>query len=240
MVFTPAWSAPRPSPRHDDQKLDRVIPSLWPVVRLSLEVSLSATLLAALLGISLAAVLALGEFRGRRACVVAINALLGLPPVVVGLILYLALSHSGPLGSLGLLFTPAAMVLAQAALATPIVASLAHRALEQAWTEFGPALRVLGATRSRALPVLLALRRRHMATAILAGFGRTVSEVGAVMIVGGNIAGHTRTMTTSIALETSMGNLEQALAIGFVLIGISIAASATLLALTDSPEGRKP
>jgi len=129
------------------------------------------------------------------------------------------------------------MVIAQTALATPIVAALAHRALEQAWTAYGPALRVLGATRLRAVPTLLALSRRHLVTAVLAGFGRTISEVGAVLIVGGNIAGFTRTMTTSVALETGMGHLERALAIGLVLVGISLAASACILALSDRAEG---
>jgi tungstate transport system permease protein len=214
-----------------------MIAQIWPVVGLSLAVSVSATLLATLLGIPLAALLALGRFRGRASLVVVINALLGLPPVVVGLVLYLALSRAGPLGALGLLFTPAAMVAAQTLLATPIIAAISHRALDQAWAEFGPALRVLGATRLRALPTLLALRRRSVITAVLAGFGRTVSEVGAVLIVGGNIAGHTRTMTTSVVLETNMGNLERALAIGFCLVGISLAASASVIALADKSAG---
>lgn len=206
---------------------------ILPVVGLSLAVSLVATALAALVGIPLAAILTLVEFRGRRAAIVVVNALLGLPPVVVGLVLYLVLSRSGPLGVLGLLFTPAAMVIAQTVLATPIIAALAHRALEQRWAEYGPPLRVLGATRLRAVPTLLALSRRSIATAVLGGFGRTISEVGAVLIVGGNIAGHTRTMTTSVALETSMGNLYVALALGFVLIGISLAVSAAVILLGD-------
>ncbi len=207
------------------------------IIGLSLAVSLSATLAATLLGVPLAALLALWRFPGRRALIMAVNALLGLPPVVVGLALYLALSASGPLGGLGLLFTPAAMVLAQTLLATPIIAALAHRALEQAWGVYGPALRVFGATRLRAVPTLLGLCRRHLVTSVLAGFGRTVSEVGAVLIVGGNIAGFTRTMTTSVALETNMGHLERALAIGLVLVGISLAVSACLLALSDRAQG---
>lgn len=209
---------------------------LTQVVVLSLGVSLSATAAATLLAIPLAALLTLTDFQGRRWAIIAINALLGLPPVVVGLALYLTLSHSGPLGPLGLLFTPTAMVIAQAILAAPIIAALAHRALERAWAEFAPPLRVFGATRLRALPVLLALTRRTLATAILAGFGRTISEVGAVLIVGGNIRGTTRTMTTSIALETSMGNLTSALTIGLVLIGISLAVSATVLILGDTKQ----
>lgn len=201
------------------------------IVALSLAVSLSAATLAALIGIPLAALLALGRFRFRRALVVAVNALLGLPPVVVGLVLYLLLSRSGPLGGLGLLFTPGAMVLAQTCLATPIVAALAHRVLEARWAEFGPALRVLGARRLRAVPELLLMSRRPLATAVLAGFGRTVSEVGAVLVVGGNIAGHTRTMTTAITLQTAQGRLGTAVALGVVLIGLSVCVSATVLLL---------
>ena len=204
---------------------------MLPIVALSLTVSVSATLLATCLGIPLAAMLALAEFRGRHALVIAVNALLGLPPVVVGLALYLLLSRSGPLGALGLLFTPGAMVLAQAVLAMPIIAALVHRVLERNWAEFQGPLRVFGATRLTALPVLLGMSRRSIATAVLAGFGRTISEVGAVLIVGGNIAGHTRTMTTSITLQTSMGNLGMALALGFVLIGISLSVSAGVILL---------
>lgn len=204
---------------------------LLPIVALSLAVSLSATMLATLVGIPLAAALTLVHFRGRGAAIVAVNALLGLPPVVVGLALYLLLSRSGPLGMLGLLFTPGAMVLAQAMLATPIIAALTQRVLERNWAEFQGPLQVFGATRLRALPTLLALSRRSIATAVLAGFGRTISEVGAVLIVGGNIAGHTRSMTTSITLQTSMGNLGVAMALGFVLIGISLSVSAGVILL---------
>jgi tungstate transport system permease protein len=200
--------------------------SLWAAVSLSLWVSLAATLMATVLGITLAATLALTEFRLRRVCILAVNALMGLPPVVIGLVLYLLLSRSGPLGWLGVLFTPAAMVLAQAVLATPIIAALVHRALEQRWAEFSGPLRVFGATKLRALPILLAMSRRAIATAILAGFGRCLSEVGAVLIVGGNIAGHTRSMTTTIVLDTSMGDFTSALALGLILIGISLAVSA--------------
>lgn len=205
--------------------------NLPPIVALSLMVSVSATLLATILGLPLAAVLALVEFPGRRIVVIAVNALLGLPPVVVGLALYLLLSRSGPLGGLGLLFTPAAMVLAQAVLATPIIAALTHRVLERNWAEFEGPLRVFGATRMTSLPVLLGMSRRSIATSVLAGFGRTISEVGAVLIVGGNIAGYTRSMTTSITLQTSMGNLGIAMALGFVLIGISLSVSAGVILL---------
>ena len=194
---------------------------------------LSATALATLVGLSLGAALAVYSVPGRRALVILMNAFFGLPPVVVGLALYLLLSRSGPLGMLGLLFTPGGMVLAQFILATPIVTALVHRAVEEAWDRFGGALLVDGSTRLRAIPHLLAIGRVQILTAVLAGFGRTVSEVGAILIVGGNIAGYTRTMTTAIVLETSKGNLSLALGLGFVLIGISIAVSATVFALGD-------
>src|SRR5882672_7217711 len=200
------------------------------IVALSLGVSLSATTLAILIGLPLGASLAVFCFPGRRLLIIVVNALLGLPPVVVGLALYLVLSRSGPLGELRLLFTPGAMVLAQAVLATPIVAALVHRAVADLWTDYGGALRIDGATRLRSIPTLLAMARTQLLTAGLAGFGRTVSEVGAILVVGGNIAGYTRTMTTTIALETSKGNLSLGLGLGFVLIGISMAVSATAFA----------
>ena len=204
-----------------------------PIVALSLWVSLSSAVLASIVAIPLAALLALTRFPGRGVLVIAVNALLGLPPVVVGLVMYLLLSNQGAFGSLGLLFTPAAMVLAQAILATPIVAALAHRVLEVRWAEYGRAFQASGASRARALPHLLAMSRRPLTTAVLAGFGRAVSEVGAVLIVGGNIAFHTRTMTTAIVLETSRGNLSLALALGLVLIGISVAVSSAVLVLGE-------
>ena len=196
------------------------------ILLLSLSVSVSATVLAALVGLPLAAALAMRRFPGRSALIIGVNALLALPPVVVGLALYLLLSDSGPLGRLGLLFTPYAMVLAQMTLAIPIVAAIAHRALEAAWRRYGDAYLSLGFTRWQAAPHLFATATREVATAVLAGFGRTVSEVGAVLIVGGNIAGSTRTMTTAITLETSKGNFPLALALGAILIAISIAVSA--------------
>jgi len=204
--------------------------TLGAIITLSLAVSLSATALATLLGAPLGASLAVYNFPGRHILVIACNALLGLPPVVVGLALYLLLSRSGPLGAAGLLFTPGAMVLAQTLLATPIVTALVHNASEDLWAEYGAALQIDGATRRRSVLQLLAMARRQLVTAVLAGFGRTISEVGAILIVGGNIAGYTRTMTTAIVLETSMGNLSLALGLGFVLIGISIAVSATIFA----------
>jgi tungstate transport system permease protein len=203
------------------------------IVGLSLTVSFSATAVAAVVGLPCGAALAICRFPGRRLLILLANAFLGLPPVVVGLALYLILSHSGPLGALALLFTPGAMVIAQALLATPIITALAHRALEEPWQEYGGALRVDGATQSRSIGMLLAIARRSVVTAVLAGFGRTISEVGAVLIVGGNIAGYTRIMTTAIVLETSEGELGQALGLGLVLIGISIAVSASAFLLWE-------
>jgi tungstate transport system permease protein len=205
--------------------------ALFSIIVLSLAVSLSATALAGLIGTPLGAGMAVYEFPGRQILVVGVNALLGLPPVVVGLALYLLLSRSGPLGALGLLFTPGAMVLAQTVLAIPIVTALVHSASTDLWADYGGALQVDGATRLRAIPHLLAMARTRVVTAVLAGFGRTISEVGAILIVGGNIAGYTRTMTTAIVLETSKGDLSLALGLGFVLIGISVAVSTTIFGL---------
>lgn len=210
--------------------------ALGPIVALSLAVSLAATALASLLGTPAGAALAIYSFPGRQVLVVAVNALLGLPPVVVGLALYLVLSRSGPLGAFGLLFTPGAMVLAQTLLALPIVTALVHSATVDLWAQYGPPLQIDGATRLRAIPQLLAMARPRLVTAFLAGFGRTISEVGAILIVGGNIAGYTRTMTTAIVLETSKGNLSFALGLGFVLIGVTIAVSATIFALGADEE----
>jgi len=203
------------------------------IVGLSLAISLSATAFAAVVGLPCGAALAICRFPGRRLLILLANAFLGLPPVVVGLALYLLLSRSGPLGVLALLFTPGAMVIAQALLATPIITALTHRAIEEPWQEYGSALRVDGATRLRSIRMLLAIARRSAVTAVLAGFGRTISEVGAVLIVGGNIAGYTRIMTTAIVLKTSEGDLGLALGFGLVLIGISIAVSASVFALWE-------
>jgi tungstate transport system permease protein len=203
---------------------------LWRIIALSLAVSLSATALAAILGVPLGAALAVWRFPGRGAIVIGANALLGLPPVV-GLALYLLLSRSGPLGGLRLLFTPVAMVIAQTVLALPIIVALAHRAAADRWSEYGDALMDLGASKTRAVPALIAMARLSMLTAVLAGFGRTISEVGAIIIVGGNIAAYTRTMTTAIVLETSMGDLSFALGLGLVLIGLTTMISAAAFAL---------
>src|SRR5258708_31607936 len=177
------------------------------IVALSLGVSLSATTLAILIGLPLGASLAVFRFPGRRLLIIVVNALPGLPPGGVGLALYLVLSRTGPLGELRLLFTPGAMVLAQAVLATPIVAALVHRTLADLWMDYGGALRIDGATPLRSIPTLLAMGRKHMLTAALAGFGRTISEVGGILVVGGHIAGYTRTMTTAVAPGTSKSNL---------------------------------
>ncbi|MGA2126471.1 MAG: ABC transporter permease [Xanthobacteraceae bacterium] len=201
-------------------------PTLVGIVGLSLRVSLTATVIALIVGAPLGALLAVTRFAGRQALVVLVNALLGLPPVVVGLIVYLLLSRSGPLGSLGLLFTPAAMVIAQTVLTTPIVMALVHRATAMLWADFGEVLRVDGASLPRAVRELLLIGRSALLTAFLAAFGRAIAEVGAIIVVGGNIAGSTRTMTTAIALETSKGELALALGLGLILISLSIAVSA--------------
>jgi tungstate transport system permease protein len=195
------------------------------IVLLSLAVSLTAVAIAGLIGLPLGALLAISRFRGRSAVVIAVNGLLGLPPVVVGLAVYVLLSRAGPLGSLGLLFTPKAMVIAQTILVTPIIVALTHRAAEGLWAEYGDALQLDGAGRLRCVPVLLAMARGALLTTMLAGFGRAISEVGAILVVGGNIAGITRTMTTAIALETSKGDLALALGLGVVLVGICLAIS---------------
>ena len=201
------------------------------IVGLSIGVSLTATAIAAGASLPLGAALAIFRFRGRRLIIVLINAFFGLPPVVVGLVLYLALSRSGPLGSLALLFTPTAMVIAQTILAIPIITALVHRASERGWARYGDELTSDGATRLQAIPQILMIIRAELITAVLAGFGRTVSEVGAIILVGGNIRGLTRTMTTAIALQTNQGDLSLALALGAVLVGISISISATVFAL---------
>jgi len=207
------------------------------IVLLSLAVSLSASACAFAIGAPLGTALAVYRFPGRGALVVVVNALLGLPPVVVGLAVYLLLSRSGPLGSFGILFTPAAMVVAQCALGTPIVAALAHRTAVGHWPVYGEALLVDGASRLRTLWPLMSIGRDGLLTAFLAAFGRAIAEVGAIIIVGGNIRGYTRTMTTAIALQTSRGDLSLALALGMILIVLSMAVSAVSLllgrALTD-------
>jgi tungstate transport system permease protein len=199
---------------------------LLQVVALSLGVSLAATAAASVVGLPAGVLLAMLRFPGRRGLILLANALLGLPPVVAGLALYLLLSRAGPLGWMGLLFTPAAMVLAQGLLALPIVVALAHRAAEGIWRQYGDDLRISGARPGRAILTVLAIGRVEVLTVVLAGFGRAISEVGAILVVGGNIAGYTRTMTTAIVLETSRGELGFALALGGVLVAISLGVSA--------------
>ena len=201
-------------------------PALLAIVRLSLIVSLSAVVLAALIGIPFGAGLALIQFPGRQAVIVVINALMGLPPVVVGLAVFLALSRAGPLGSWGLLFTPKAMIIAQTVLVTPIIAALTRQTIEDLWLEYRDELTAMNIGPAGRVATLIWDARFSLVTALLAGFGRAAAEVGAIIIVGGNIDGFTRTMTTAIALETSKGDLPLAVGLGIVLIAIVIAVNA--------------
>jgi tungstate transport system permease protein len=208
-------------------------PALYGIVALSLELSLAAAFFGALFGLPIGAIVAVGRFPGRRALIVVLNALLGLPSVVVGLVFYLLLSRAGPLGSLGILFTPTAIVVAQSALVAPIVAALARQVVEDAWRDYEEQLRSLGVSRARAAATLLWDARLSLLTVVLAGFGRAASEVGAVMIVGGNIDGVTRVMTTAIALETSKGDLPLALALGVILVATVLAVNAGAYAIRE-------
>jgi tungstate transport system permease protein len=201
-------------------------PALLAIVRLSLAVSLSAVACAALLGIPLGALIALTRFPGRNAVIVTVNAMMGLPPVMVGLALYLVLSRSGPLGDWGLLFTPSAMVAAQTVLVLPIIAALTRQTIEDLWLEYRDELAAMNVGVMGRIGTLVWDARFSLVTALLAGFGRAAAEVGAVIIVGGNIDGFTRTMTTAIALETSKGNLALAVGLGVVLLAIIIAINA--------------
>jgi tungstate transport system permease protein len=201
-------------------------PQFLGIVGLSLSVTLTAVLVAAMIGLPLGAILAMARFPGRSAAIVLVNGLMGLPPVVAGLIVFLVLSRSGPLGSLGLLFSPTAMVIAQTLLVLPIIIALTRSTIEELWGEYREHLTSLGMTGIRAIPTLLSDGRFALATGLLAGFGRASAEVGAVLIVGGNIAGYTRTMTTSIALETSKGDLPLALGLGIVLLSLTLLLNA--------------
>ena len=201
-------------------------PSLVSIVRLSLAVSLTAVVVAALIGLPLGALIALTKFRGREFVIVVLNALMGLPPVIVGLLVYLSLSRGGPLGSWGWLFTAKAMVIAQAILVLPILAALTRQTIEDLWVEYRDEFAAMNVGALRRIRSLLWDARFSLITALLAGFGRAAAEVGAIIIVGGNIEGFTRTMTTAIALETSKGNLPLALGLGIVLIAILIIVSA--------------
>jgi tungstate transport system permease protein len=211
-------------------------PTLFAIVRLSLAVSFSATLLAALFGAPLGAVIALTRFPAREATIVVLNALMGLPPVVVGLTTYLLLSRSGPLGSWGLLFTPTAMVIAQTILVTPIIAALTRQTIEDLWVEYRDELAAMDVAAWRRVTTLLWDARFSLVTALLAGFGRAAAEVGSIIIVGGNIEGFTRTMTTAIALETSKGNLDLAIGLGLVLLAIVLLVNALAWAVRRTGE----
>lgn len=200
--------------------------ALMQIIGLSLRVTLSAVAIACVIGLPLGAALALARFPGRGAVIVVFNALMGLPPVVAGLVVYLMLSRSGPLGPLALLFTPTAMIIAQTLLILPIVIALTRSVVEDLWAEYRDQLLSLGAGRLRAVPTLLWDGRVSLLTGVLAGFGRASAEVGAVLIVGGNIAGHTRTMTTAITLETSRGNLGLAVALGIILLTLTLTLNA--------------
>ena len=208
-------------------------PKLWNIVGLSLGVSAAACVIATTLGLLLGAAVAVGQFRGRRAVLVLMNTLLALPSVVVGLMVYLLLSRAGPLGSMGILFTPSAMVVAQAILVTPIVAALSRQTIEDAMRDHGEQLQSLGASRFTCALIIAWDERMVLFTLALVAFGRAVSEVGAVMIVGGNIDGVTRVMTTAIALETSKGDLPLALALGFVLLAVVLLMNVLAALLRD-------
>ncbi len=201
-------------------------PTLVAIVSLSLGVSLSAVLLASALGLPLGAAPAILRFPGRNAVVVIVNALMGLPPVVAGLLVYLLLSRAGPLGNLGLLFTPPAMVIAQMVLVAPIVAAITRQIVEDLWRQYRELYIFDGVGRIRTVCSLLWVGRLSLMTAVLAGVGRAVAEVGAILIVGGNIAGITRTMTTAIALETSRGDLALALGLGIILVSLILVLNA--------------
>ena len=211
---------------------------LMEIVFLSLRVSLTAVVIASVLGLPLGAAIAVGRFPGRQALIVILNALMGLPPVVVGLLVYLMLSRAGPLGQLGILFTPAAMVVAQTILILPIVAALSRQVIEDAWQEYREQLKSLGAGPMSSALTLLWDTRYSLVTIVLAGFGRAAAEVGAVMIVGGNIDGVTRVMTTAIALETSKGDLPLALGLGIILLSLVLALNAGAYWIKDAAQRR--
>jgi tungstate transport system permease protein len=213
-------------------------PQLIDIVALSLQVSLAAVTVAALIGLPLGAVIAVGRFPGRKTLIVALNALMGLPPVVVGLLVYLMLSRAGPLGELGILFTPTAMVIAQTILILPIVAALSRQVIEDAWQEYREQLQSLGAGPVASALTLIWDARFSLVTIVLAGFGRAAAEVGAVMIVGGNIDGVTRVMTTAIALETSKGDLPLALGLGMILIALVLLLNSAAYLIKETAQRR--
>lgn len=229
--------------------LDGMVRAFWLLVTLdrdlveitlrSLQVTLTALAIAALIALPLAALLSVRRFRLRRVTIAVLNALMGLPPVVVGLIVYVFLSRSGPLGVLGLLFTPTAMIIAQVIIIVPLIASIAHQSLRELWSDYHDLLISMNATQTQRIKALLWDGRRALLTAALAGFGRAIGEVGAIMVVGGNIDHATRVLTTAIALETGKGDFAMALGLGFVLIALAIAVNLAIhwLGHTES-EGR--
>jgi len=217
----------------------RLDADLIEIAALSLEVTLTAVAVGAAIGVPLGAWLTVRRFRWRRHVIAVMNALMGLPPVVVGLIVYLMLSRSGPLGVLGLLFTPAAMIIAQVVIVTPLIASIAHQALRELWAEYHDLLISIHTTRMQRIRTLIWDGRRALITAALAGFGRGIGEVGAIMIVGGNIDHATRVLTTAVALEIGKGNFALALALGFVLIALAVAVNILIHSLSRTERGSR-
>ncbi|KQI69556.1 ABC transporter permease [Loktanella sp. 3ANDIMAR09] len=214
-------------------------PDLVNISLLSLRVTLTALVIASAIAIPLGTMLAIQRFRFRRTVIAVLNALMGLPPVVVGLVVYVLLSRAGPLGVLGLLFTPAAMIIAQVIIITPLIASVTHQAMRDLWAEYHDLLISMNTTKAQRIATLMWDGRRTLLTATLAGFGRAIGEVGAIMIVGGNIDNATRVLTTAIALETGKGNFALALGLGFVLIGLAIVVNLAIHALSRTErEGR--
>tara|TARA_R110002051_G_scaffold38640_3_gene81964 strand:+ start:23903 stop:24607 length:705 start_codon:yes stop_codon:yes gene_type:complete len=212
---------------------------LWEISLRSLQVSLTALVIASAIAVPFGTFLAVQRFRYRRLAISVINALMGLPPVVVGLLVYILLSRSGPFGVLGLLFTPTAMIIAQVIIITPVIASIAHQAMRELWAEYHDLLISLNATKWQRIKTLMWDGRRNLLTAALAGFGRAIGEVGAIMIVGGNIEHATRVLTTAIALETGKGDFALALGLGFVLIGLALAVNIAIHWLSKTErEGR--
>jgi tungstate transport system permease protein len=214
-------------------------PALVDITKRSLYVTLSATAIASLIGLPLGAWLAITRFQGRRFAIAVLNALMGLPPVVVGLIVYILLSRSGPFGVFGLLFTPTAMIIAQVIIITPLVASIAHQAMRELWADYHDLLISLHASRRQRIATLVWDGRRALLTAQLAGFGRGIGEVGAIMIVGGNIDQVTRVLTTAISLETGRGDFALALALGFILIGLAIVVNLSIHMLSRTEQSSR-
>ena len=213
--------------------------ALYETVKLSLQVSLSAVFFASIVGLPLAAVIATTRFSGKRFIVIMLNTLMGLPPVVVGLLIYLVLSRAGPLGSLGILFTPSAMIIAQTILITPVITGLARQIIENVWIDYSEQLTSLGIPKTSIIGALLLDAKFSLVTIILAATGRALSEVGSVMIVGGNIDGVTRVMTTAIALETSKGNLNFAIMLGIILISVIFTINGIIFFIKEYLESKQ-